>query len=150
MQQRQWPDKEQRLCQSTPLNTGARKSVNRSAILTSIMFLSAALLLGAILLILIFSLTQRSKNLPPGPRPLPIFGNLLDLNLKDPIPELERVRGIGNGCCWFKIANAITAITIEINIVVFYFRQKWLFFPIQFMWIVQSVTHPQRGSQYTS
>lgn len=98
MQQRRWPDEEQRLRQSAALNTGTRWLVNSSDILTFIMFLSAALVVGAILLILVLSLTHRSKNLPPGPRPLPIIGNLLDVNLKDPIPELERVRGIGDGC----------------------------------------------------
>lgn len=76
------------------LNTGDVELVNRSDILSSIMLFTAALLVGAVLVLLIISLTPRSKYLPPGPRPLPVLGNLLDLNLRDPVPELERVRCI--------------------------------------------------------
>ncbi|MFT7819239.1 cytochrome P450 2F2-like [Arapaima gigas] len=52
-------------------------------------------MLGTLLLLLIgfylifFLLrSQTSKNFPPGPRPVPAFGNLLHPNLAKPINEL--------------------------------------------------------------
>lgn len=57
-----------------------------------IMFASVALLFLAGLLFLIISQTHRTKNFPPGPRPIPFFGNLLELNLENPIADLERVK----------------------------------------------------------
>ncbi|KAM7396195.1 hypothetical protein PAMP_019252 [Pampus punctatissimus] len=55
------------------------------------MFASVALLLVAVLLLLFLFRTKRAKNFPPGPRPIPIFGNLLQLNLESPIADLERL-----------------------------------------------------------
>ncbi|KAG9352543.1 hypothetical protein JZ751_020957 [Albula glossodonta] len=55
-------------------------------------------MLGSLLLLwisfcLLFFLikTRRPKNFPPGPRPFPIFGNLLQLNLENPISDLNKL-----------------------------------------------------------
>ncbi|KAM6926541.1 cytochrome P450 2D15-like [Lycodopsis pacificus] len=55
------------------------------------MLASVVLLLSAVLLVLLLFQTRRAKNFPPGPRPIPIFGNVLQLNLENPIADLERL-----------------------------------------------------------
>ena len=56
------------------------------------MLASVALVLATVLLFLLLFRVHRAKNFPPGPRPIPILGNLLELNLENPIPDLERVK----------------------------------------------------------
>uniref|UniRef100_A0A672Y4M6 Cytochrome P450, family 2, subfamily X, polypeptide 9 n=1 Tax=Sphaeramia orbicularis TaxID=375764 RepID=A0A672Y4M6_9TELE len=51
---------------------------------------SVYLLLSVWLFTLLFR-THRSPNFPPGPRPIPIFGNLLELDLENPLADLRRL-----------------------------------------------------------
>ncbi|XP_063068222.1 cytochrome P450 2F2-like [Engraulis encrasicolus] len=52
----------------------------------------ALILLSVISCLLYFLFnTQRPDKFPPGPRPLPLFGNLLDLNLLNPLDDLQRL-----------------------------------------------------------
>uniref|UniRef100_A0A4W4EQ96 Cytochrome P450, family 2, subfamily X, polypeptide 9 n=1 Tax=Electrophorus electricus TaxID=8005 RepID=A0A4W4EQ96_ELEEL len=50
-----------------------------------------------IFLVFLFIRIQRPKNFPPGPRPIPIFGNLLQLNILNPLKDFKRLaRRYGN------------------------------------------------------
>lgn len=55
------------------------------------MFASVVLVLVAVLFFLLLFQTHRAKDFPPGPRPIPFFGNVLQLNLESPIADLERL-----------------------------------------------------------
>ncbi|XP_066504720.1 cytochrome P450 2F2-like [Hoplias malabaricus] len=39
---------------------------------------------------LLFLWVQRPRNFPPGPQPVPVFGNLFQLSLTDPLQDFER------------------------------------------------------------
>ncbi|XP_023143180.2 cytochrome P450 2F2-like [Amphiprion ocellaris] len=49
------------------------------------------LYLVIVLLFLLLFPTQRAKNFPPGPRPIPVLGNLLELSLESPLADLDRL-----------------------------------------------------------
>uniref|UniRef100_W5L180 Cytochrome P450 2D3-like n=1 Tax=Astyanax mexicanus TaxID=7994 RepID=W5L180_ASTMX len=43
-----------------------------------------------ICLVFLFIRIQRPKNFPPGPRPVPIFGNLFQLNITNPLKDFDK------------------------------------------------------------
>lgn len=49
-------------------------------------------LLAAALALWLYFQTHRPKDFPPGPPPIPLLGNLLELHLDNPIADLERVK----------------------------------------------------------
>ncbi|XP_030587501.1 cytochrome P450 2F2-like [Archocentrus centrarchus] len=56
------------------------------------MFLSVVLGWLCIFFIILQLKSRRPKNFPPGPPILPLVGNLLQLNLKNPLKDFERLR----------------------------------------------------------
>ncbi|XP_056307278.1 cytochrome P450 2D3-like [Danio aesculapii] len=51
---------------------------------------SSLLVIICILLIFFLIRVKRPNNFPPGPPPIPIFGNLLQINLANPLKDFER------------------------------------------------------------
>ncbi|KAF5897981.1 cytochrome P450 2F2-like [Clarias magur] len=49
------------------------------------------LVVFCICLLFFFIRIQRPKNFPPGPRPIPIFGNLIHFNIKNPLKDFEKL-----------------------------------------------------------
>uniref|UniRef100_A0A3P8U6A8 Uncharacterized protein n=1 Tax=Amphiprion percula TaxID=161767 RepID=A0A3P8U6A8_AMPPE len=58
------------------------------------MFLSLVLLGLCICFIILQLRPRRPKNFPPGPPVLPILGNILHLNLQNPLEDLEKHGGM--------------------------------------------------------
>ncbi|XP_029952737.1 cytochrome P450 2F2-like [Salarias fasciatus] len=56
------------------------------------MFVSAVLLLLCLCFVLLQLKPRRPKNFPPGPPSLPIVGNVLQLSLRNPLNDFERLR----------------------------------------------------------
>ncbi|KAF3855254.1 hypothetical protein F7725_023309 [Dissostichus mawsoni] len=56
------------------------------------MFASILLLCVCVVFILFQLKSRRPKNFPPGPSPLPILGNILELSLDNPLKDFERLR----------------------------------------------------------
>ncbi|CAL8356921.1 unnamed protein product [Lota lota] len=61
------------------------------------MFGSLVLFCLVLCLLSLLLRTRRTKNFPPGPMAVPLFGNLLEFNAQNPIPDLNRLaRRYGN------------------------------------------------------
>ncbi|XP_013883934.1 cytochrome P450 2B1 [Austrofundulus limnaeus] len=56
------------------------------------MFVSIVLLLLCVWFLLLQLKARRPKNFPPGPPTLPVLGNLLNMNLENPLQDFERLR----------------------------------------------------------
>ncbi|XP_069822019.1 cytochrome P450 2J6-like [Dendropsophus ebraccatus] len=54
------------------------------------MELSTVLLLGLLLLVLLWRKISRPKGFPPGPRPLPVLGNILQIDFSNPLKSMKK------------------------------------------------------------
>ncbi|KAK3564653.1 hypothetical protein QTP86_024522, partial [Hemibagrus guttatus] len=64
-----------------------QQMISRAAV---IMLGSWILVVFCVCLLLLFIRIQRPKNFPPGPRPIPIFGNLFHFNIKNPLKDFVK------------------------------------------------------------
>lgn len=67
---------------------------------TSVSLLGALLLLLLLFFVSSLSFGSEDRKCPPGPKPLPIVGNLLQLDLRRPYNSLLEVRGPLLLCSW--------------------------------------------------
>ena len=51
----------------------------------------SALVLLLVLVLVLLVTPQRGPNFPPGPPAFPLLGNLLQLSMKNPLPDLNKV-----------------------------------------------------------
>ncbi|XP_053282379.1 cytochrome P450 2F2 [Pleuronectes platessa] len=66
------------------------------------MFASVTLVFLVLVLLLLLLQSHRPKGFPPGPRAVPVIGNLLQLNLESPLADFERLaKRYGNIYCIF-------------------------------------------------
>ncbi|KAF7707688.1 hypothetical protein HF521_018906 [Silurus meridionalis] len=49
------------------------------------------LVVFCVCLLFLFIRIQRPKNFPPGPQPIPLFGNLFHFNIKNPLKDFEKL-----------------------------------------------------------
>ncbi|XP_071755036.2 cytochrome P450 2C3-like [Centroberyx gerrardi] len=49
------------------------------------------LIVAVCVLLMLLPKPQRPKNFPPGPEPLPVFGNVLQLSMKNPVRDLDEL-----------------------------------------------------------
>ncbi|XP_023682988.1 cytochrome P450 2F2-like [Paramormyrops kingsleyae] len=72
-------------------NDSVFNEVADSSQVTVIMVGTLLLLWIGFFLLFFLYRSQRPKNFPPGPRPIPLFGNLLQLTLDNPIEDLKKL-----------------------------------------------------------